>query len=77
MKTYNLLDLVIGRLTNTDIYFFYNVEDAERTIGGQLICGNIEDNSNYLSTTEAFDDVKCDAVIHSYGDFTYLYKIEP
>ena len=75
MNVYDLLEKVCYTCDDKETYFFENEEDVVNTLGGILICGNINEPASYLVTGEHFNE-KCDLVVEVYGDHQYCYKIE-
>lgn len=75
MNVYDLLDKVCETCNDKTTYFFENEEEVVNTLGGILICGEVNGPASYLVTGEHFEE-KCDLVIEAYGDIQYAYLIE-
>lgn len=76
MNTYELLDKVLYKVQDMNIYFFYNEEDVEKTIGGRLLCGNVLENREYLVTSEPLEDCTCDFIFGFYNEYNFGYLVE-
>lgn len=75
MHIYDLLDKVLETCKDKEICFFENDDEVIKTLGGILICGNVDEPATYLVTGEHFFE-KCDLVVEAYGDIQYCYKVE-
>lgn len=77
MYIYDLLTEVLEKTNDLNSYYFESEEDALASLGGFVICGEIEPAS-YLVATDKYltEDNKCDAIIYDCGTLQYLYKIE-
>lgn len=75
MQVYDLLDKVLESVNDMETYFFDNEEDVINTLGGILICGEVE-SSSYLVVTDRHIEEKCDFIVDEYGTYHFGYKIE-
>lgn len=76
MEAYTLLEKVIENNTSYDLYYFDDETDAVNTLGGRIICGNVDAGNYLVANDEPFDDETCEAVMYHYRDTQYLYRID-
>ncbi|MBR4870611.1 MAG: hypothetical protein IKU96_00405 [Alistipes sp.] len=76
MNCYDLLSKVVETIHDKEIYYFENAQDAINTLGGDIVCGCIEQGQTYLQTCEPLEDEVADCIFHHYGDYWLLYKVE-
>ncbi len=75
MDIFDLLEKVVATTNDMETYFFNDEDDVINTLGGIIICGEVE-NHSYLVTTDEHLEEKCDFVVYDCGTLLYAYKIE-
>lgn len=76
MTAYDILEKLLEEISDKQIWYFDDQDDAEHVLNGKLICGTIVDSTTYFCSSQPLENEICDAIFYDYGDYQFLYVIE-